>query len=286
MDDSGTKPSMMGIWAHPDDEAFGQAGTMARATSNGHRVAIVCATRGEEGEIADPELATPENLGVVREQELRRACAAVGVTDISFLDYRDGHVQEADTDEAIGRIVYHIRRFRPDVVVTFASNGGYGHYDHMAVHRLALSAVTAAADQARYPEQFADSRSEALAPHRVRKVYFGAMPRSRLVHMRRMAQEAGGDFTPGGNAATIPIEEMGTPDERITTFITLNDDGFSKKMSALAAHATQMPKDSPWRTATSEQVREFMGRESLELAPAPISDRDYPTPETDVFAGL
>jgi N-acetyl-1-D-myo-inositol-2-amino-2-deoxy-alpha-D-glucopyranoside deacetylase len=277
---------MMGIWAHPDDEAFGQAGTMARATSNGHPVAIVCATRGEEGEISDPTLATPENLGVVREQELRRACAAVGVTDVSFLEYRDGHVQEADTEEAIGRIVYHIRRFRPDVVVTFAANGGYGHYDHMAVHRLALAAVSAAADQACYLEQLADSSGNGLAPHRVRKVYFGAMPRSRLVHMRRMAQEAGSDFTPGGNAATIPIEEMGTPDERITTLITLNDDEFNRKMSALAAHATQMSPESPWRTATAEQIREFMGRETLELAPAPISDRDYPTPETDVFAGL
>jgi LmbE family N-acetylglucosaminyl deacetylase len=277
---------MMGIWAHPDDEAFGQAGTMARATANGHPVGIVCATRGEEGEIADPELATPENLGVVREQELRRACAAVGVTDVSFLDYRDGHVQEADAEEATGRIVYHIRRFRPDVVVTFAANGGYGHFDHMAVHRLALAAVAAAADQARYPDQLVDSSGAVLAPHRVRKVYFGAMPRSRLVYMRRMAQEAGGDFTPGGNAATIPIEEMGTPDERITTFITLNDDEFARKMSALAAHATQMPKDSPWSRATSEQIREFMGKESLELAPAPISDRDYPTPETGVFDGL
>jgi LmbE family N-acetylglucosaminyl deacetylase len=280
-----TKPSMMGIWAHPDDEAFGQAGTMARATANGHPVAIVCATRGEEGEISDPQLATPENLGTVREQELRRACAAVGVTDVSFLDYRDGHVREADSEEATGRIVYHIRRFRPDVVVTFAANGGYGHYDHMAIHVLALAAVAAAADEVRYPEQLAESGGR-LTPHRVRKVYFGAMPRSRLINLRRVAQDSGNDFTPGGNAATIPIEEMGTPDERITTLITLNDEEFAKKQRALQAHATQMSPASPWRTATSEQIREFMGRETLELAPAPTSDRDYPTPETDVFAGL
>jgi LmbE family N-acetylglucosaminyl deacetylase len=282
MSDSGTKPSMMGIWAHPDDEAFSQAGTMARATSSGHPVAIVCATRGEEGEISDPELATPENLGVVREQELLRACAAIGVTDVSFLNYRDGHVQEADTEEAIGRIVYHIRRFRPDVVVTFASNGGYGHYDHMAVHRLALAAVTAAADETRYPEHIRDG----LGPQRVRKVYFGAMPRRRMMQMREAARASGSDFTPGGNAATIPIEEMGTPDDRITTVMVLNDEEFLRKMRALQAHATQMPKDSPWARATPEQLREFMGRETLELAPAPISDRDYPTPENDVFAGL
>jgi LmbE family N-acetylglucosaminyl deacetylase len=277
-----TRTSMMGIWAHPDDEAFGQAGTMARATAAGHPVAIVCATRGEEGEIADPQLASPENLGQVREQELRSACAAVGVTDVSFLDYRDGHLREADPDEATGRIVRHMRRFRPDVVVTFAANGGYGHYDHMAVHQLALAAITAAADKTRYPEHIQDG----LAPHRVRKVYFGAMPRSRLVQMRQAAQASGSDFTPGGNAATIPIEEMGTPDERITTVTVLNDEEFSRKLRALQAHATQMPKDSPWSRSSPEQLREFMGRETLELAPAPISDRDYPTPEDDVFSGL
>jgi LmbE family N-acetylglucosaminyl deacetylase len=273
---------MMGIWAHPDDEAFGQAGTMARATAAGHPVAIVCATRGEEGEIADPALATPENLGEVREQELRNACAAVGVTDVSFLGYRDGHLREADPEEATERIVRHIRRFRPDVVVTFAANGGYGHYDHMAIHRLTLAAIEAAADSSRYPHQI----SEGLASHRVRKVYFGAMPRSRLLQMRQEAQARGEDFIPGGNAATIPVEEMGTPDELITTIITLSDEEFEKKRRALMAHATQMPKDSPWAQATPEQLRQFMGRETLQLVPAPTSDRDYPTPEDDVFAGL
>jgi N-acetyl-1-D-myo-inositol-2-amino-2-deoxy-alpha-D-glucopyranoside deacetylase len=282
MSEGETMASMMGIWAHPDDEAFGTAGTMARAIIAGHPVAVVCATRGEEGEIADPQLANPENLGQVREQELRRACSAVGVTDVSFLDYRDGHLREADPAEATGRIVRHIRRFRPDVVVTFAANGGYGHYDHMAVHQLALAAISAAADEARYPEQLRDG----LSPHRVRKVYFGAMPRSRMMKMRAAARASGGDFTPGGNAATIPIEEMGTPDERITTVMVLNDEEFSRKLRALQAHATQMPKDSPWSQATPEQLREFMGRETLELVPAPISERNYPTPEDDVFSGL
>ncbi len=277
MSDTVSKPGMMGIWAHPDDEAFGQAGTMARATAEGHPVAIVCATRGEEGEIADPALATPENLGEVREQELRRACAAVGVTDVSFLDYRDGHLSEADPEEATGRIVHHIRRFQPQVVVTFPANGGYGHYDHMAIHRLALAAIVAAADADRYP---------GMPPHRVRKVYFGAMPRSRLVQMREQAQADGRDFTPGGNAATIPLEEMGTPEELITTVITLSDEEFAKKLQALQAHATQMPADTPWARSTEEQMRQFMGKETLELAPTPISDRDYPTPEDDVFAGL
>ena len=277
MKDTDTLPSLMGIWAHPDDESFGTAGTMARATASGHSVAVVCATRGEEGEIADPGLANPENLGEVREQGLRRACAAVGVTDVSFLGYRDGHLHEADSEEVIRKIVGHIRRFRPDVVVTFAANGGYGHYDHMAVHQLTLAAIDASADGSRYPGS---------PPHRVRKVYFGAMPRSRLIQMSEQARAEGRDFTPGGNASTIPLEEMGTPEERITTVITLGDDEFVKKLAAMRAHATQMPADSPWSRATPAQMRQFMGTEMLELIPAPISDQDYSVPEDDIFAGL
>jgi LmbE family N-acetylglucosaminyl deacetylase len=139
----------MTIFAHPDDETFGMAGTIRRATSAGHPVAVVCATRGEAGEIADPSLATKAMLGAVREGELRHAMAAVGVEDVRFLDYIDGRLPDADPDKAMAKIVRHLRAFRPDVVVTFAANGGYGHVDHMAIHRLTLTALRAAADPAR-----------------------------------------------------------------------------------------------------------------------------------------
>ncbi len=79
---------------------------------------------------------------------------------------------------------------------------------------------------------------------------------------------------------------MGTPEERITTVITLGDDEFVKKLAAMRAHATQMPADSPWSRATPAQLRQFMGTEMLELVPAPISDQDYSVPEDDIFAGL
>src|SRR6185437_11294456 len=190
-------PGLMGIWAHPDDEAFSVGGIPARAASQGHPTALVCATRGEEGKIAEGTNATQETLGAVREQELRSAAAVLGVTDVSFLDYIDGHLAEADEHEAVGRIVRHMRRMRPAVVVTFSANGGYGHLDHMAIHRLTLAAIQAANDPQQYPEQLA----EGFQPHRVRKVYYGAMPRSRLLQMREEIRARGGeDFIPGGDA--------------------------------------------------------------------------------------
>ncbi len=279
---SSARPRLMTIFAHPDDETFGVAGAMARATAQGHPVAIVSATRGEAGEIAHPSLATPETLGQVREQELRNAASAVGVNDVAFLDYRDGLLAAANVEQAVERIVAQIRRFRPDVVVTFPANGGYGHVDHMAIHRLTLAAIQAAADASRYPDQL----GAGLAPHRVYKVYYSAMPRERVLALREQARARGEDFIPGGNAATIPVEEMGTPESAITTRIVLSDDEFAAKARAMQAHATQIPPTSPWSSAPPEQLRAMMGMESFELAGPPISDRAYPTPESDLFAGL
>lgn len=273
---------LMTIYAHPDDESFSCAGTMARATRLGYPVAVVCATRGEEGQIADPALASPDNLGQVREQELRTSMAAVGVRDVIFLDYIDGHLAEADHDEALGKVVAQIRHFRPDVVLTFDPKGGYGHVDHMAIHRLAVEGVAAAADPARFAEQL----SQGARPHRVRKVYYSAFPRERMAQMRDEARARGEDFMPGGDEATIPIEEMGFPMAEIRTFVTLNDDEFAAKLAAVSAHKTQLPADTPWAQATPEQLRSFMGTETFVLAQPPISDGDYDMPEDDVFAGL
>ena len=281
-EETGRSPRLMAIYAHPDDESFSLAGTLARATRRGYPVALVSATRGEEGQIADPSLATPENLGQVREQELRDAMAAVGVSDITFLDYIDGHLAEADQTEALGKVVYQIRRFQPDVVATFDAKGGYGHVDHMAIHRLTVAGVSAAADPEQFPEQF----ERGVQPHRVRKVYFTAIPRERLLAMRDEAAARGVDFVPGGDEATIPVEEMGVPLAQISTRIRLSDDEYAAKRAAVMAHKTQLPADSPWAQATEEQLRQFMGTETLVLAPPPISDKDYPTPEDDVFAGL
>jgi LmbE family N-acetylglucosaminyl deacetylase len=259
------------------------AGTLARAIQRGRPTAILCATRGEEGQITDPALATPETLGQVRERELRAACAAAGVEDVFFLDYVDGHVEEARRDEAVGRIVFHLRRLRPAVVATFTANGGYGHVDHMAIHRYTLAAVAAAANPAWYPEHFASG----LRPHRVSKVYYTAFPRERMLAMREQARAQGQDeFIPGGDEATIPLEEMGTPEAEITTVVRLSDAEWEAKQRSMRAHATQMPPDSPFTRASPEEIRAFAGSETFVLAPPPISERAYPTPEDDLFAGL
>jgi LmbE family N-acetylglucosaminyl deacetylase len=269
---------LMTIFAHPDDETFGLAGTLRRATSAGHAAAVVCATRGEAGQIADPSLATKETLGAVRERELRNAMEEVGVRDARFLDYQDGRLPEVDHEEAVEKITRHIRAFRPDLVVTFPANGGYGHVDHIAIHHLTLDALRAAADEARFPEQ-------GLAPHRIRKRYFVAFSRERMVKMQEEAAREGRDYRPGGDAATIPFEEMGVPEAEITTRIILSDDEFAAKLRAVHSHKTQLRVDGPWMTLAPDALRAFLGVESFQLVPE-LSDRQYTAPEEDLFAGL
>ena len=268
---------LMSIFAHPDDETFGSAGVLGRAAERGADVVVVSATRGEEGEIADPGLATPANLGQVREQELRNAMRTVGVTQVFFLDYRDGHLNQAEHQEAVGRIVWLLRRHRPDIVLTFSDNGMYGHPDHIAIHHLTLAAIVAAADPAAFP---------GLPAHQVTKVYYSAVPREGLLQLREQMRAQGQDFVPGGNAATIPVEAMGNPDETITTRVVLSDEELQRKVLAMRAHATQTPADSPFTAPDAQRIRLIMGTEYFILAPAPFTQGNFTTPETEIDSGL
>lgn len=224
--------------AHPDDETFGTGGAMARAAEEGHRVVIVCATRGEVGEIADPSLATPETLGRVREQELRAAARALGVGDVRFLGYRDsgmagtpenahpGALVNAEPAEVVGRLVREIRDVRPDVVVTFEPGGIYGHPDHVTISERVTAAVDAAADPARY--------AEAGGAHGVPRLYYISLPRSVLLEFQRAAQSAGVQW---GVADGMQIDTA-VDDADIDAALDVSR-WMERKKAAVEAHATQ-----------------------------------------------
>lgn len=225
--------------AHPDDETFGVGGVMARAVDEGHRVVIACATRGEVGEIADPSLATPETLGEVREQELRSAARALGVTDVRFLGHRDSGMAgtpdnqhpaalvNADPGQVVGQLVGIIRDVRPDVLVTFEPGGIYGHPDHVTISQRATAAVEAAPDAARWPE--------AGPPHRVPRLYYVALPKSVLAEFRGAAEAAGVQW---GLADAMRIEEA-VDDADIDAALDVTP-WIERKRAAVAAHATQL----------------------------------------------
>lgn len=164
---------LMVIAAHPDDETMGFGGVLARYASEGVETSLVVATRGDRGKyrghaVGSPEHPGRERLAQMREQELRGACAVLGIRDLSILDYDDQQLDAAEVRPAIAAIVRHIRRVRPHVVLTFAPDGGYGHPDHIAVSQWATAAIVAAADA-----QFGDAGTSQLgAAHTVQKLYF------------------------------------------------------------------------------------------------------------------
>ncbi len=159
----------MVVTAHPDDEALGFGGLLAKYAAEGVETYVVCATKGESGRHGDDgPHPGPDELGRIREAELRAAAAALGVRDVRFLGYIDGRLDEADPAEAIGRLVEHIRELRPQVVATFGPDGVYGHPDHIAISQLTTAAVAMAAG---------GGEGEA---HQVSKLYYLAESHARM----------------------------------------------------------------------------------------------------------
>lgn len=138
--------TLLAVIAHPDDEAFGMAGTLAKYSAAGARTALVCATRGEAGQ-STGLAATREALAALRSEELRCSAATLGVDELILLDYSDGGGERWDLDALAAELAAAARRIGPDVVITFDDQGITRHPDHMAVHRAVRLALEAAADR-------------------------------------------------------------------------------------------------------------------------------------------
>ncbi|HEX9098640.1 MAG TPA: PIG-L family deacetylase [Candidatus Dormibacteraeota bacterium] len=258
--------------AHPDDEAISTGGAMMKARADGHRVVLVTATRGEVGEIYNmDEKTTRPHLGEVRTKELENAARILDVNRSQFLGYRDsGMVGTADNEnpksfhqaplaEAAGRLAAILREEKPEVVVTYAEDGTYGHPDHIKAHHVTNAALDLLEKEGWRP----------------RKLYYTAIPRSAMkAFMEQMPDEA----RQQGAGMQIP----GTPDELITTRVDVS--GFvDRKRKAFAAHVSQNDPNSWFANMADQIYRLAFGTEHYQLARGkPGSD----LPESDLFAGV
>ena len=157
------KKVLLAVLAHPDDETFGTGGSLAYYASIGVDVHLVCATRGEVGDVSPELMEGFTSVAELRENELRCAAGYLGLTDVHFLDYRDSGMSgsinnqhpralaAADLNKVTGEVVHYIRLLRPQVVITFDPIGGYMHPDHIAIQKAAERAFYAAGDQDKYP---------------------------------------------------------------------------------------------------------------------------------------
>lgn len=274
-----TPKHLLAVYAHPDDE-MGVAGLFAMMKRRGDEVTLICATRGEVGEISDPALATPETLGQVREGELVNAMAVLGVTNVEFLNYRDSGMagtednnnpkafMNADANEVIGQLVTRIRAIKPDAIITFEPYGGYGHPDHQTISKHTIAAFHAAADPAQFP-----GTGE---PWQTLRLWYGVWPRSAFQKMREWMQEN----APDDNIfKSLDPEQAGWPDDQVHASIPVAEFQ-TLRNEAMAKHATQQQPNSPWEKIPEDVVASFWGDETLSLA---WPDRKPTTRLTDIF---
>jgi N-acetyl-1-D-myo-inositol-2-amino-2-deoxy-alpha-D-glucopyranoside deacetylase len=290
---------MLLVHAHPDDETIGTGATMAKHAAAGDGVTLVTCTLGEEGEILVPELAhlasdRDDGLGEHRIGELNAAMEALGVTDHRFLGgpgrWRDsgmigtptndnpGCFWHADLDDAIGELVKVIREVRPQVVIGYDANGGYGHPDHIQAHRVAVGAFEAAGDAERYPDA-----GEPWAPS---KLYETALPRS-VLRMAYDALKELGEEAPFGAVSPEDLE-FGTPDELITSVIDAKE-YLPAKVEAMRAYPTQISVDGHFFALSNDVGQGAFGVEYFRLVAGAVPTGPKPAggeQETDLFAGV
>jgi N-acetyl-1-D-myo-inositol-2-amino-2-deoxy-alpha-D-glucopyranoside deacetylase len=261
------------VHAHPDDESISTGGVMMKAKAHGHRIVLVTATRGEAGEIYNmDEAASRPRLGEIRTEELRAADEILGVDRQEFLGYRDSGMvdtpdnkdprsfHQAKLEDAAERLAVVVREERPDVVVTYAEDGVYGHPDHIKAHLVTNAALDLVGGEGQP----------------VKKLYYTAVPRSMMeAFVQQMPEEA--QRAMGGN-----MRIAGTPDELVTTRVDVHD-YVEGKRDAFRAHVSQNDPNS-WFATMQDQIYELaFGTEYYQLArgkPGPS------LPESDLFSGI
>ncbi|MFE1512198.1 N-acetyl-1-D-myo-inositol-2-amino-2-deoxy-alpha-D-glucopyranoside deacetylase [Streptomyces sp. NPDC058726] len=273
---------LMLVHAHPDDESINNGATMARYAAEGAQVTLVTCTLGERGEVIPPALRhlSGAALGGHRLGELKEAMRALGVTDFRLLGgagrYCDsgmmglpdnddpGCFWQAEVDQAAGLLAEVILEVRPQVLVTYDENGGYGHPDHIQTHRVAMRAVEIAAE----------------AGWDVPRVYWNRVPRSVAEEsFARLNDElAGLPFDKAGSLGDVPGV---VDDERITAAV----DGTAyaaAKAAAMRAHATQITVAEPWFVLSNDLAQPLFTTEYYEL----VRGERPESRESDLFAGV
>jgi LmbE family N-acetylglucosaminyl deacetylase len=279
-----TKRCLLAIFAHPDDESFGPGGTLALYARQGVEVHLICATRGEVGAAPPHLLDGHTDVASLRESELRCAAGHLGLTGVHFLGYRDSgmpgsednrHPQAlaaAPLEEVAQRLVWYLRRLRPQVVITFDPIGGYRHPDHIAIHRATVMAFDQAADPDHLPP--------AGPPHQADKLYFAAFPRRAMRWLVRLMPLVGRNPRRFGQNGDIDLVDIASQDFPVHARIDIRP-VLERKTQASACHASQ--GGMPRRGLIGWIFRLTAGSETFTRAvpPAPAGLR-----ESDLFDGV
>lgn len=280
-------PRLLACFAHPDDEAFPVGGALAAHAARGIPIRLITATLGEEGEIRQPGAATRATLGAVRQAELARAVRILGLHDHILLHYRDSGMAgdpanrhpnafiNAPPAVIIERLTHEIRRFRPQVVLTFDPAGLYGHPDHIAICQHTTAAFHRAADPDAYPQHLVPG----ITPWQPQRLFYSARPRGFRMEWAQTLRAEGIDFPlPDPHRA-----HDGAPPEDINLELDVSP-WLELKMGCILSHRTQIAPDWPYDRASRTAANRILGREYYIRAHPPLTPGETIPP--NFFAGL
>jgi len=269
--------TLMAVHAHPDDEATGTGGILARCAAEGIQTVLVTCTDGACGDgpggVKPGEPGhDPVAVAAMRREELAASCAILKISQLELLGFGDSGMMgwpqndapdsfwSTPVDAAAARLSALIEQYQPDVIVTYDENGFYGHPDHIQANRVTMAAVASTGTAA--------------------KVYWTTAPRSMMAKFGEVMREFGdGSDLPDPTDESAP--QIGLPDEQITTWVDITEFA-DQKFDALAAHASQTDNIFFLRMGR-ERFTDMMGVETF----VRVRDTtDARLPEDDVFAGL
>jgi N-acetyl-1-D-myo-inositol-2-amino-2-deoxy-alpha-D-glucopyranoside deacetylase len=270
------------VHAHPDDETINNGATMAQMVEDGVAVTLITCTRGEEGEVLVPELShlasnAEDRLGTHRITELANAMKELSVKDHRFLgEYRDSGMMgtpqnehpncfwRADVEEAAKKLASVIDEVKPQVMVTYDENGGYGHPDHIQTHRVAM-------------------RAAGIANWQITKIYWNIMPKSVVQKGMDAMKAQGSDFFGAENVDDLPFVK----DDSFVSAVIHAPSQVDKKIAAMKAHATQISLDGPFFALSNNLGVQVFGDEYYTLVKGEKSGPfNTDNLEQDLFAGI
>lgn len=286
MDNPNSSKRLLSILAHPDDESFGMGGTLALLAKQGVQTYLVCATRGEVGEMDEDCLEGFASIAERRESELRCAAGILGLQSVYFLGYRDSgmagspdntHPQALaaqPVEQVAARLVRHMRELKPQVVVTFDPIGGYKHPDHIAIHKATVLAFKLAGDR---------KFQNGLPPYQPQKLYYHTFPKTTLRMLVRLAPLLGMDAHHMGRNKDMDFADLvAEADFPIHARINYRSVQAEKDQAA-ACHASQLGGGIPRRGLFASLMRLFGNYDNYMRAEPPVSNGKR---EKDLFENV